>query len=37
MEKDLWICDFCGQIFEEEIDLLAHQFNSACEPKPDKE
>ena len=27
-----WVCDFCAQKFEYEVDLLAHQFESACDP-----
>ena len=26
-----WICEICGQPFMDEVDLLAHQFNSSCE------
>ena len=29
---DPWVCDFCGEKFDWEVDLLAHQFNSPCEP-----
>ena len=28
-----WVCDFCGQDFDVEVDLLAHQLNSSCEPE----
>lgn len=27
-----WTCDECAQQFDEEVDLLAHQFNSSCDP-----
>lgn len=27
----MWTCDCCGERFEEEVDLLAHLFNSSCE------
>jgi hypothetical protein len=27
----LWVCEICGQDFDKEVDLLAHQFNSQCE------
>lgn len=26
-----WICDCCGEMFDEEVDLLAHLFQSSCE------
>jgi hypothetical protein len=26
-----WVCEICAEIFDNEIDLLAHQFNSPCE------
>ena len=28
---DEWICEICAEEFKNEIDLLAHQFNSQCE------
>ena len=31
-----WICGICGQEFEVEVDLLAHQFNSPCEKELDE-
>jgi len=31
MKNDLWICEICAEEFKNEIDLLAHQFNSSCE------
>jgi len=31
MKDDPWICEICAQEFENEVDLLAHQFNSSCE------
>jgi len=30
---DPWVCNFCAQIFDSEVDLEAHKFNSACEDK----
>ena len=26
-----WICEICAKDFDNEVDLLAHQFNSSCE------
>jgi len=26
-----WICEICAEEFKNEVDLLAHQFNSSCE------
>ena len=26
-----WICDCCGEAFDNEVDLLAHLFQSYCE------
>jgi len=31
MTREDWVCEICGQSFEAEVDLLAHQFNSSCE------
>ena len=32
MAEDLrWICEICAEEFENEVDLLAHQFQSSCE------
>ena len=28
---DPWICEICAEEFKNEVDLLAHQFNSSCE------
>ena len=31
MSEEKWICEICAETFDNEIDLLAHQFNSSCE------
>jgi len=31
MNTDPWICEICAEEFVNEIDMLAHQFNSSCE------
>jgi len=31
MKNDPWICEICAKKFKNEVDLLAHQFNSFCE------
>ena len=31
MRKEKWICEICAETFDNEIDLLAHQFNNSCE------
>ncbi len=31
MDAKEWVCEICGQDFDKEVDLLAHQFNSDCE------
>lgn len=36
MKDDPWICEICAQGFKNEVDLLAHQFNSACEQDMEK-
>lgn len=30
-ESEKWLCEICAETFDNEIDLLAHQFNSSCE------
>ena len=31
MKIDPWICEICAEEFVNEVDMLAHQFNSYCE------
>ena len=31
MKIDPWICEICAEEFVNEVDMLAHQFNSRCE------
>jgi len=31
MKTKSWVCEICAEDFYNEVDLLAHQFNSYCE------